>query len=189
MPIKTFTSEVLTSSDVNTYLMKQAVMVFSNSTARSAAITSPSDGMVTYLTATDALEVFNGSAWVSAVTVADGSITEAKIATNAVTNTKIANGSVTAAKLSGMYGVTYADQGVTMSTTGTFRLITIPSGKSYTDIVSIIPYDGTNDIVYIYAIALGNWSGVQNPNQVTIYCHLGNGVASSTGIIRFYFRA
>jgi len=66
MPKKTFAiGEVLTSSDVNTYLMNQSVMVFTNSAARTAAIPSPTAGMVTYLTGTNAVESYNGSAWVS----------------------------------------------------------------------------------------------------------------------------
>jgi len=62
---KTFTAgEILTASDVNGYLM-QGVLVFTNSTARSTAITSPSNGMLSYLTGTSSMEVYNGTAWVS----------------------------------------------------------------------------------------------------------------------------
>lgn len=61
---KTFTSgEVLTASDVNGYLMDQAVMRFASSAARGSAIAAPSEGMVTYLDDTDQLEVYNGSLW------------------------------------------------------------------------------------------------------------------------------
>jgi hypothetical protein len=61
---KTFASgEVLTASDVNGYLMDQAVMKFADSSARGSAIASPSEGMVTYLDDTNAIEVYDGSAW------------------------------------------------------------------------------------------------------------------------------
>lgn len=61
---KTFASgEVLTASDVNGYLMDQAVMKFADSAARGSAIAAPSEGMVTYLDDTDQLEVYNGSLW------------------------------------------------------------------------------------------------------------------------------
>ena len=51
---KTFVAnEVLTAADVNGYLMEQSVMVFDDSTARDAAITTPTEGMVTYLKDTD----------------------------------------------------------------------------------------------------------------------------------------
>jgi hypothetical protein len=56
--------EVLTAADVNGYLMDQAVMVFADATARTAAIAAPTEGMVTYLSDTNALEYYDGSAWV-----------------------------------------------------------------------------------------------------------------------------
>ena len=62
---RTFQSgEVLTSTNVQTYLMDQAVQVYSGTAARSSAVPSPSTGMVAYSTATG-LQVFNGSAWAS----------------------------------------------------------------------------------------------------------------------------
>ena len=54
----------LNASELNTYLMNQSVMVFANAAARSAAFT-PSEGMVTYLEDTNALELYNGAAWVA----------------------------------------------------------------------------------------------------------------------------
>ncbi len=62
---RTFQSgEVLTSTNVQTYLMDQAVQVYAGTAARSSAVPSPSTGMVAYSTATG-LQVFNGSAWVN----------------------------------------------------------------------------------------------------------------------------
>ena len=59
MPRKVFVAgEILTAADVNTNLMDQAVMVFDDAAARTAAIPSPTEGMVTYLKDTDAVEVF-----------------------------------------------------------------------------------------------------------------------------------
>jgi len=52
------------ASDMNTYLMNQVVMVFTNATARDAALTAPTEGMVVYLSASDHFMVYNGSAWV-----------------------------------------------------------------------------------------------------------------------------
>lgn len=66
----TFTDgQVLTAAQVNGYLMEQAVMVFASSAARTSGIASPSEGMVTYLTDTNVLEYYTGSAWVSFVDV------------------------------------------------------------------------------------------------------------------------
>jgi hypothetical protein len=63
---KVFTNgSVLNASEINDNLMNQSVMVFSNSAARSAALTSPLAGMLTYLQDTGLYSSWNGSAWVS----------------------------------------------------------------------------------------------------------------------------
>jgi hypothetical protein len=54
----------LNASELNTYLMNQSVIVFADAAARTAAFT-PTEGMVTYLQDTNALEVYNGTAWVA----------------------------------------------------------------------------------------------------------------------------
>lgn len=62
---KTFaTGEVLTAADTNGYLM-QGVNVFANAAARTAAITSPQEGQMSYLKDTDETQYYTGSAWVS----------------------------------------------------------------------------------------------------------------------------
>ena len=64
MAYKVFTNgSPLPASDLNTYLMNQSVMVFANSTARSAALTAPTEGMVTYLEDTNNIEVWTGFLW------------------------------------------------------------------------------------------------------------------------------
>ena len=61
---KTFAAgEVLTAANVNGYLMQQTIMVFADASARDAAISSPSEGMFVYLTGTNALQFYDGSAW------------------------------------------------------------------------------------------------------------------------------
>lgn len=65
------TDDVLTATDLNGYLADQAVMVFASAAARTAGITVPSEGMITYLTDVNSLSFYNGSAWVAFST--DGS--------------------------------------------------------------------------------------------------------------------
>jgi hypothetical protein len=60
---KTFnTGDVLSAADVNGYLM-QGVLVFADSAARSAAITSPQEGQYSFLKDTNSTEYYTGSAW------------------------------------------------------------------------------------------------------------------------------
>ena len=59
------TGDVLTAAQVNTYLNEQTVMVFADSAARTTALSGVlAEGMVSYLQDTNAVEVYNGTAWV-----------------------------------------------------------------------------------------------------------------------------
>jgi len=62
--------EILTASNVQNYLQDQALMVFSSSAARSSAVVSPDEGMVSYLTNTNVIEYYDGSNWVNLLTAA-----------------------------------------------------------------------------------------------------------------------
>lgn len=52
------------ASDINTYLMNQTVMVFADATARDAALTAPTEGMVVYQTSNDHFLIYSGTEWV-----------------------------------------------------------------------------------------------------------------------------
>ncbi len=63
---KTFTAgSILTASDVQDYLQDQAVMVFGGTAARSSAIGTANfeEGMLTYLTDVDKLQVYTGASF------------------------------------------------------------------------------------------------------------------------------
>jgi hypothetical protein len=61
--LKTFvTGDVLTAADTNGYLM-QGVWVFASAAARTAAVTSPQAGNMSFLKDTNSTEYYNGSAW------------------------------------------------------------------------------------------------------------------------------
>jgi hypothetical protein len=63
---KVFTNgSVLNASELNEFLMNQSVITFSNSTARGSAITTPVEGMITYLEDTQTYESWDGAAWVA----------------------------------------------------------------------------------------------------------------------------
>jgi hypothetical protein len=58
------TGEVLTAADVDGYLM-QGVWVFADAAARTAAVTSPQEGNMSFLKDTNSTEYYSGSAWVA----------------------------------------------------------------------------------------------------------------------------
>jgi hypothetical protein len=89
---KVFTNgSTLQASELNENLMQQAVATFSNAAARTAAITSPVEGQMTYLLDVDRYDSWSGSAWIQVITPG------AWIAyTPTLGNLTIGNGTVTA---------------------------------------------------------------------------------------------
>jgi hypothetical protein len=65
MPFKDFqVGQTLTSAEVDDFLMRQAVMVFDDSSQRATELgTAVAEGMVTYLKDTDTVEQYNGTVW------------------------------------------------------------------------------------------------------------------------------
>jgi hypothetical protein len=64
MAYKVFSNgNVLNASDLNDFLMQQSVVVFSTAAARESAITSPTEGSITFLQDTNRFQFYNGTAY------------------------------------------------------------------------------------------------------------------------------
>ena len=59
----------LQASELNLNLMQQAIAVFTDATARDAAIVAPVDGQFAYLTGTSNLTKYTGAAWEDAINI------------------------------------------------------------------------------------------------------------------------
>ena len=65
MPRKVFTAgEVLSASDVNSFLMNQMIQTFAGTAARGSALPTPTAGMITYLSDTNTFQYWNGTSYV-----------------------------------------------------------------------------------------------------------------------------
>ena len=124
------TGAVLTSTDMNTYVGDQVVMSFADSSARSTAVSSPSEGMVSYLLDTNAIEVYTGAAWAGI-----GDITEVAAGSNI--DVTSGTGPVPSVALAIDAEVNFADQ-----------LATRPEMKDYAETINAIggTGGGTQDI-------------------------------------------
>jgi len=69
------TGDVLSAAAANGYLASQTVMVFANAAARTSAIATPYEGMISFLKDTDSMEYYSGSAWVAVSGGASGGMT------------------------------------------------------------------------------------------------------------------
>ena len=87
MSYKTFVNGFpLNASELNEYLMSQVVAVFVDATARTAAIETPTEGQLTYLTGSNVFQYYTGSAWADLIvtgTVSDKSANYTTAATDA----------------------------------------------------------------------------------------------------------
>ena len=123
MPIRLFQDgEILDASDVNTYFMDQALVIFDDAAQRDAAFGGAlepglSEGRICYLKDDDTIYIYTGAAWTAQLAnIANGAITTAKLdsstaGSEAVSTAKIRDGAVTSIKL-----------GTDLSLTGTTKI-------------------------------------------------------------------
>ena len=146
----TFTDgSILTAAQVNGYLMKQAVMYFATAAARSSAITSPEEGMVTYRADSDVIEYYNGTAWVAITDVSSS-----QLVSNKILNTTEERWNVVASASTGTINVDavtstawYYTTNATANWTLNFR------GNSTTTLNSLLAVG--DSITIIFAAAIG----------------------------------
>ena len=121
------TGDVLTAADANGYLASQVVMVFASAAARTSAIASPQEGMISYLKDTNATEYYDGSAWVGAP---QGDITSVNTAVTSGLTGGAASGAVDLSLLlnfNAQTGTTY-----TLVSTDLNKLVTTSNASAVT---------------------------------------------------------
>ncbi len=154
MAYKVFSNgDALTGGELNTYLMNQSVMTFASATARTAALPSPTEGMITYLDDTNTLYLWNGSSWQNIVSVVGtGNIL---INSNFLINQRAyVSGTALA---SGAYGIdrwkaTSANASMTFTYSANGFPVTINSGGSFAQVIEQFNIPGAGS----YTLS---WSG------------------------------
>jgi hypothetical protein len=120
---KTFaTGDVLSAADTNGYLM-QGVWVFADAAARTAAVTSPQEGNISYLKDTNSTEYYSGSAWVA---IGGGGSSAASGCSLSMSTTQIISGSTYTAIT---FNTEEFDSDAYHSTSSNTSRITIPTGR------------------------------------------------------------
>lgn len=140
--------QVLTAAQVNGYLMKQAVMYFATAAARTSAITSPEEGMVTYRADSDVIEYYNGTTWVAITDVSS-----AQLVSNKILNSTEERWNVVASASTGTINVDtvtssawYYTSNATANWTLNFR------GNSTTTLSSLLSVGDSMTIIFAAAI-------------------------------------
>ena len=112
------TGDVLTAADANGYLASQVVMVFASSAARTSAIASPQEGMISFLKDTNSTEYYSGSAWVAIA----GSSVQKVAQVLSTTKTDTFSASITAGSNAAVTGLS---QAITPSSATSKVLVTL----------------------------------------------------------------
>jgi hypothetical protein len=139
MSRKVFTAgEVLAASDVNSFLMDQSVMSFAGTAARGSAIPSPVTGMTTYLEDTKDLQIYDGSAYNSALGL--------NLIKTQTIGSAVSTVTVTSAFSANYDNYKIVISGVTASVEGTGLRMTLngSTGNTYNFGGNILPWGGSN---------------------------------------------
>ena len=158
---KTFNSgDVLTAADTNGYLM-QGVNVFADAAARTAAITSPQEGQMSFLKDTNSTEYYDGSSWV-AVGAAGGGMT-------LISTTTLSGAPTTLSSIPQTYN-------------SLFLVITGVTGNTSDDTINILPNNVNNLTDYVRirstaAFTVNNTKMSITGNVATEYTNANNAFA------------
>ena len=160
------TGDILTAAAANGYLASQTVMVFASSAARASAITSPQEGMFSYLKDTNATEYYSGSAWVALGGSSTPTFVGARVFKSS--SQSISNSTVTDLTFD---SETFDTDAFHSTSTNTDRL-TVPAGKAgkYLVIAKMSFAGGVNGIrqVFVYKntteMEALTWQNTSNSN-------------------------
>lgn len=151
------TGDILTAAAANGYLASQVVMVFADAAARTTAITSPQEGMISYLKDTNSTEYYSGSAWVAIGGGASPLTTKGDLYTYSTTDARLGvgtNGEVLTADSTAATGLKWASAAaggkVLQVVMGTYSTLASNSTSSYADTgltATITPSASTSNIL------------------------------------------
>jgi hypothetical protein len=159
---KVFTAgEVLTAANVNGYLMDQTVMVFAGTAARGSAIATASEGMLTYLSDTNAVQYYDGAAW-QALIDTSAFITASSTATltNKTINTSQLQTTVnTVAATATTYAATSADRNELIYSLATAAMtVTVPDVFNIGDRIDLVR-DAAGTVIIAAGTGVTSWAG------------------------------
>ena len=161
------TGDLVNAVDFNNYVQEQVCMVFATTSARDSAVSSPEEGMLCYISATNNLMTYSGSAWVSIYNAQDSVLSkfEAKDYSETLGSLTLSSNTISADIENGNVFTITLNNNVT-----TWNITNLPAGK-VSIVTFIIKQDGTGS-------RLLNATQI---NSTTYKKSRGNAITLSTG--------
>lgn len=161
------TGDLVNAVDFNNYVQEQVCMVFATTSARDSAVSSPEEGMLCYISATNNLMTYSGSAWVSIYNAQDSVLSkfEAKDYSETLGSLTLSSNTISADVENGNVFTITLNNNVT-----TWNITNLPAGK-VSIVTFIIKQDGTGS-------RLLNATQI---NSTTYKKSRGNAITLSTG--------
>ena len=174
----------LSASDLNTYVQQQTVMVFADSTARTTALSGVvSAGMISYLTGTNSLETYNGSAWV-ANGVGDVTLTGTQTLTNKTLTLPIIDnpilGYATTVTAAGTTTLTNASVNQQLFTGTTTQTVTMPVASTMTVGTRYLIENNSTGIVTVQSSGANTIVAIPGGMSVKVTSILNSGTTASS---------
>lgn len=153
--------EVITASNVQSYLQDQTVMVFASDSVRSTAVIVPTEGMLSWLEDENKYEYYDGSAWVD-LAITGGTAGQAYVSNGTAApgfgDVKSEYISLTLQDKSANYTVQATDANTVLNLT-TAATVTVPD--IFTDIgdrVDIV-HNASGTVVIAAGTGITSWAG------------------------------
>lgn len=157
--------EVITASNVQTYLMDQAVLVFADETDRSTNVISPTEGMLSWLEDSNKYQYFEGSTWQDLVVPVSGGTAGQALVSNGTADASFQDVSArfvttSVAEKTADYTIAALDINNVIVTSGTAHVtITVPDVLEVGDVVSIVR-DGAGSAIISAGTGVTGWAGI-----------------------------
>lgn len=166
--------EVITASNVQSYLQDQSVMVFPSSAVRATAIVVPTEGMLSWLEDGNKYQYYNGAAWADLITDLTGGTAGQPYVSNGTAaasfrDMKAEYIATTVTEKTTSYTLTAADANTIIQTTGTANVtITVPDVLSTGDSVQVIR-DGSGSAIIAAGTGVSSWAGIGTANTAASF--------------------
>lgn len=155
--------EVITASNVQSYLQDQSVMVFPSSAVRATAIVVPTEGMLSWLEDGDKYQYYNGSTWTDLIIPITGGTAGAPYVSGGTAsagfgNTKFEFVNSTIQNKSANYTIAATDKNTILNFT-TAATVTVPDVLGLVGDQVQILNNSTGTVVIAAGTGVSSWAG------------------------------